>query len=64
MLGHGSAIDGHAVDASNGDIGAAGDFLFDDASLRAAAVGRRYRKLAPRPQSPLGLIRRYHVNWA
>src|SRR5271169_4173869 len=32
MLWHASAINGYAIEASDGDIGTVSDFLFDDAS--------------------------------
>jgi PRC-barrel domain len=32
MLWHASAINGYAIEASDGDIGSVSDFLFDDAS--------------------------------
>ena len=32
MLWHSSAINGYAIEASDGDIGTVSDFLFDDAS--------------------------------
>jgi PRC-barrel domain len=34
MLWHVSAINGYAIEASDGDIGTVSDFLFDDASWR------------------------------
>jgi hypothetical protein len=34
MLWHASAINGYAIEASDGDIGTVSDFLFDDASWR------------------------------
>ena len=52
MLWDASAINGYAIEASDGRLGTVSDLLFEDVELDHSMAGCRHRQLAPRSESP------------